>query len=380
MILFDVEADNLLDDATKIHCLSYTSNGNNYQTIFDYQEMRDLILNQKGLIGHNLIRYDIPLLEKILGIKVKARLFDTLPMSWVLNYSRPKHGLESFGVDFDIPKPEITDWAGLTKEEYQHRCVEDVKINWLLWRNLLKRFLYIYGNDKVLLDKFFRYLTFKMDCAFAAETSGWKLDVGLANDSFNEVTRQLELKTEELKTVMPRQKVTSKKTRPKVCFKQDLSTSSHGERWFSLLKEHNLPAHYDGEITVIKGWNEPNPKSHLQVKDWLFSLGWVPCTFDYDKDKETGEERKIPQVRKDGELSPSVQILIEDNPSVKVLEGYSILGHRLAIFKGFLSCERDGYVKAEINGLTNTLRFKHNKPLVNLPGIDKPWGRRLGVA
>jgi DNA polymerase I-like protein with 3'-5' exonuclease and polymerase domains len=32
---------------------------------------------------------------------------------------------------------------------------------------------------------------------------------------------------------------------------------------------------------------------------------------------------------------------------------------------------------AEVDGLTNTLRFKHKKPLVNLPGVDKPWGREI---
>ena len=103
MIVFDVEADGLLDDATKIHCLSYTSDGQAINTLFDYDQMRDLLLSQSGLIGHNIIRYDVPLLEKILGIKIKSRLFDTLPMSWVLNYNRPKHGLESFGEDFGIP-------------------------------------------------------------------------------------------------------------------------------------------------------------------------------------------------------------------------------------------------------------------------------------
>jgi hypothetical protein len=34
-------------------------------------------------------------------------------------------------------------------------------------------------------------------------------------------------------------------------------------------------------------------------------------------------------------------------------------------------------LKAEIGGLTNTLRFKHMKPLVNLPGVDKPWGEEI---
>jgi len=145
MIVFDVEADNLLDDATKIHCLSYTSDGVNYDTLFDYNDMRDLVMSQAGLIGHNIVRYDAPLLEKILGIKLEARLFDTLPMSWVLNYTRAgnKHNLDAFGEDFGIPKPKINDWINLTQEEYAHRCTEDVKINWLLWQDLLKRFMII---------------------------------------------------------------------------------------------------------------------------------------------------------------------------------------------------------------------------------------------
>ena len=148
MIVFDVEADGLLDDATKIHCLSYTSDGQTVNTLFDYNQMRDLLLSQSGLIGHNIVRYDIPLLENILGIKIKARLFDTLPMSWVLNYNRPKHGLESFGEDFGIPKPVIDDWHNLTQEDYQHRCVEDVKINWKLWQNVLERFMFITSSSR----------------------------------------------------------------------------------------------------------------------------------------------------------------------------------------------------------------------------------------
>jgi DNA polymerase I-like protein with 3'-5' exonuclease and polymerase domains len=376
MIVFDVEADNLLDDATIIHCLSYTSDGMNYKTLFDYQDMRDLILSQRGLIGHNIIRYDVPLLEKILGIKIQARLFDTLPMSWVLNYNRPKHGLESFGEDFGIPKPVINDWQNLTQEEYAHRCTEDVKINWHLWKNLLKRFKFLY-KDNAELDKFFRYLQFKMDCAATAEQIGWKLDVDLAQRCVAKLTEQQTNKVAELVSVMPKRKVTAIKRKPKVCFKKDGSVSANGEKWFALLDEHNLPRHYDGEVTVVKGWNDPNPNSTEQVKDWLYSLGWQPCTFKYNKNKETGEEKKVPQVRKDGELTESVKLLTTNNPSVEVLEGLTIIQHRLAIFQGFLECERDGYVKAEIDGLTNTLRFKHKKPLVNLPGVDRPWGKHV---
>ena len=376
MIVFDVEANGLLDKATKIHCLSYTTDGKNYQTIFDYSDMRDLILSQHGLVGHNIIRYDVPLIEKILGIKIKSRLFDTLPMSWVLNYNRSKPGLESFGEDFGIPKPQIDDWHNLTNEEYAHRCTEDVKINWCLWQDLLKRFMFLY-KSKFELDKFFRYLEFKMDCAATAEKVGWKLDVELAQKCVADLTKQKADKEAELISVMPKRKVTTKKSRPKNCFRKDGTASAHGQRWFDLLQENGLPLHFDEEVEVIKKWEDPNPNSTDQVKDWLYSLGWEPCTFKYDKNKETGEERKIPQVRKDGELTDSVKLIAETNPMVEVLEGLTVMQHRLGIFQGFLDCEQDGYVRAEIDGLTNTLRFKHKKPLVNLPGVDRPWGKEI---
>ena len=376
MIVFDVEANGLLDKATKIHCLSYTDDGKNYKTIFDYSDMRDLILSQHGLVGHNIVRYDVPLIEKILGIKIKSRLFDTLPMSWVLNLNRSKHGLESFGEDFGIPKPQIDDWHNLTNEEYAHRCTEDVKINWCLWQDLLKRFLFLY-KSKLELDKFFRYLEFKMDCAASAEKVGWKLDVELAQKCVADLTKQKADKEAELISVMPKRKVTTKKSRPKNCFRKDGTASAHGQRWFDLLQENGLPLHFDEEVEVIKKWEDPNPNSTDQVKDWLYSLGWEPCTFKYDKNKETGEERKIPQVRKEGELTDSVKLIAETNPMVEVLEGLTVMQHRLGIFQGFLECEQDGYVRAEIDGLTNTLRFKHKKPLVNLPGVDRPWGKEI---
>tara|TARA_B100000780_G_scaffold153283_1_gene107147 strand:- start:2611 stop:4452 length:1842 start_codon:yes stop_codon:yes gene_type:complete len=375
MIVFDVEADNLLEDATKIHCLSYTADGSKPVTLVNYDEMRKLLSTQQGLIGHNIVGYDKPLLEKLLGIQINARLFDTLPMSWVLNHSRSKHGLDSFGEEFGIPKPVVTDWSEQSIEVYKHRCEEDVKINWMLWQNLLRRFKLIYKDD-VLLDKFFRYLQFKMDCAVAAENTGWRLNKTLAQSSRDTLVNQQETKVEELKTVMPRVEKKTTKRKPKKCFKEDGSASALGTKWFELLKTNNLPPHYDGEISVHKSWKEPNPNSPEQVKDWLYSLGWNPCTHNYVKEDD-GSERPVPQVRKDGELTDSVKLLVRNNNVVGILDGLTVIQHRLAIFNGFIECERNGYVKAQIAGLTNTLRFKHKKPLVNLPGVDKPWGKEV---
>ena len=374
MIIFDIETNGLNPD--KIHCLSYTRDGELFINLFQYDDMRELLLSGEPLLGHNIIRYDIPVLERILNINIKSRLYDTLPMSWVMNPNRSKHGLDSFFPDFGIEKVKIDDWTNLSLEEYKNRCVEDVKITKALWDNLLPRFLKLYGCKK-MLDKFFRYLEFKMDCANEAEKQGWKLDVELAKSLSEEWTNLQEQKVAELINVMPMKTNYRTQTRPKVYQKKDGSLSSLGKKWLDLLEEHGLPASYDGEVTVVKGVEDPNPNSTDQVKEWLYSLGWKPCTYKYNKNKETGEEKKVEQIRKNGELTESVKLLIKDNPAVGVLDGLTVLQHRLGIINGFIECEEDGYLRAEIDGLTNTLRFKHKKPLVNLPSVEKQYGKEI---
>lgn len=375
MKVFDLEADGLLDTITKIHCVSYTSDGVNFKTIFDPAEMRDFFLTETVLIGHNIIRYDIRAVQKILGIKVTAKIYDTLGMSWVFEPNRPKHGLDSWGETVGIPKPKIDDWENLTPEQYQHRCQEDVRINWLVWQRLIKKAKLIY-DDKKELDRFLQYLTFKLECAAKAEDSGWRVDIDLVQRCIDELTKLQEEKVEELRQHMPMIQKYRKKSFPAKPFKKDGTLSSQGQQWKDLLQEHGLPSNYKGDIDVPTTVEAPNPNSSDQVKAWLFSLGWEPCTFDYKKNDD-GTERTVPQVRKDGELTPSVQLLIENNPGVEVLDGLTVIQHRLSIFKGFMECQADGYLKAEIDGLTNTLRFKHKKPLVNLPGVDKPWGKEI---
>tara|TARA_R110001592_G_scaffold152967_1_gene380958 strand:+ start:1245 stop:3092 length:1848 start_codon:yes stop_codon:yes gene_type:complete len=375
-MIIDIEADGLLDDVTKIHCLSFSSDGTEVFTLYKYDLIIDFLRRQKVLIGHNIIRYDIPVIEKILGLKIKAKLYDTLPMSWVMNTDRPKHGLESFGVDFGVPKPPITDWVNLSPEEYKHRCEEDVKINCKLWHNLIQRFMLVYKDNKHL-DKFLSYLTFKMQCAYMAEKSGWKLDKELAEDCITKLRKEQDSKVEDLKQVMPMRSIFKKKTAPKAMYKKDGTLSKQGIDWVAVCHEQGLPSYYVGEVEVLSKVEPPNPNSSDQVKDWLTSLGWKPCTYKYVRDKEKGSDRKIPQVRKNGELTSSVKLLIEREPSVEVLDGLTVIQHRLGIFEGFISCERDGVVHAGIDGLTNTLRFKHKKPLVNLPGVDKAWGTEV---
>ena len=340
----------------------------------DYEAMRIFFTEAKVLIGHNIIRFDIPAVEKVLGIKVKARLIDTLPLAWYLDFYRPSHGLASYGEEFGVPKPKIDDWENLSPEEYAHRCNEDVRINTVLFNRLNYKLdkLYPDHQDK---SRFIDYLMFKMQCAAEQEALRWKLDVDKARTHLDEWEGLKNEKMEALANAMPKRILFTTKTQPKNMYKKDGSLSAHGEKWVQLCEQAKQPV--STQSMVVKTGEElANPNSMVQVKDWLDSLGWKPRTFKYVREDD-GSERKIEQVRKDGELCPSVKELEKIEPSIRLLDGLSVLTHRIGILKSMLESERDGYVQATIAGFTNTLRFRHAKPLVNLPSVDRPYGKEI---
>ena len=377
-IVFDIEA-NGLEDASIIHVVSANFNGGIKSTKVR-EKVVEIFSNKDNIvIAHNSKRYDIPTLERIYGFKCKARVVDTLALSWYLYPERVRHGLEWWGEEFGVPKPVVTDWQGLSYGEYKHRCEEDVRINTLLWEQIKKHLLELYGSEEgmwALID----YLMFKMDCAVEQERSRWRLDKAKALALQEHLQEALSEAHTELQKVMPDVPIMTTKECPAKPYKRNGSLSVHGERWVALLKEHNK--HPDTKkITYISGYNKANPQSDPQIKAWLFGLGWQPCTFKYKRNKETNEVREIPQVRtKDGDnnaiLTPSVERLAEDVPEVGALQQVGVVKHRLDVVNGFITNERDGFVRARIKGLTNTLRFQHTE-VVNLPGIDKPYGKDL---
>ena len=79
--VIDLEANGLTP--SKIHVLSVNFGGTIKSTP-DYDKMRSLLGKADVLIGHNITRYDIPVLERLLNIKITAKIVDTLALSWYL--------------------------------------------------------------------------------------------------------------------------------------------------------------------------------------------------------------------------------------------------------------------------------------------------------
>ncbi len=348
----------------------------------------------------------------------------------------------------------------------QNRCQEDVKINTALWLDHMERLTDMYtkaqdlidngqrvedknGNVTITrvggtrisadewipiddmvgrkvdqaIDSILTFLMFKMDCAALQEITRWMVDLDHCRESLDKLEAIVLEARQGLIAVMPKVSKYAKKTEPKIDpFKKNGDRAAHWIKWDETLKqlesgevdpETGKPLVYiDPEDKPVDGkqvyrvWNkneEPNPGSPAQVKDFLFSKGWVPQSFKYEKDevafnawiasKPQGkathqqwerwknsrpEERAIPQISVGGddgkELCHSLTELAEEVPAIKVYADYKVAENRRNMLLGFFRDMEDGqWLKARIGGFTNTLRVKHRE-LVNLPGVDKPYG------
>jgi len=384
--VYDIECDGLLDSATKIHCLSIAwrdYNGNiRVKSTADYDDMRKFFLREDILrIGHNITLYDERIIKKFLGIDTNNsfdQIIDTLALSWYLFPDRLKHGLEHWGYDLGIHKVEIKDWQNLTVEEYIHRCEEDTKINLELWERCKALLNTLYDNDLSEMDRLINYLQFKLECVREQEEVKIKLNIPFIKDNLEKLKREKENKENVLRSAMPKVAVKIKKKYKNAIVLDTGEFYSKGDLLYDYYFREGYKPKFEHEVELIKGYKDPNPNSNDQKKAWLFDMGWVPEHFKYEKDDD-GKVRKIPQIgsnKKDGSVCDSVKKLFVKEPRLEVLEGLSVISHRIAILEGFLENQVDGFIEPSLGGLTNTLRLKHVN-IVNLPGIDKLYGKEI---
>jgi hypothetical protein len=361
LYVIDVETNGLKSTKIWVMSVGYKDKDGGWQvkSTPDYDVMRDIMSNPDNtVVGHFFKMFDAVELERVLGFKIQARIVDTLALAWYIFPERRSgtFGLEAFGKDYGIEKPKVDDWENLSYAEYAFRCESDVRINIALWEDIIYRLIELYGSSE-RANSLIKYLMFKMDCLVEQQRIMTLVDVDTVKANINILTPLLKEKEDALKEAMP--KTVIDKCKPKKMYKKDNSVSALGEKWFEYLRENGLPLNTE----VV--YQEPNPSSTSQVKDWLFSLGWEPEIFN------DGANGPVPQIRnKDKELCSSVTDLASKDPSINELDGLTVINHRLGVLNGFLdSVDDDGYCIAGAVGFTNTLRLRHSKPIVNLPGV-----------
>lgn len=388
----DIESTGLLEDMKKqanprLHNFGFIDMATKKPTTLEWTErkaIQDFLDSGPTLVMHNGATFDFEAL-KFLGYDVsKCTLIDTLFISWYLQPYRPKHGLESYGDEFGVPKPYIEDWEKQTQEEYNERVQEDCKIQSLLWEQQYSQLLKIYRSPGEV-KRFVEYLMTKARQQVIQQRTRWKLNIPKAEAFKAKLEPMISEKVTALESAMPKVPVIVLKSRPAKCHNVSGTISAAGLKWKAICDANGLDW-MDPDLTIkyIKEYKAPNANSSSQIKDWLFSLGWKPQTFKFVRDKETGETRQIPQVTtKDENDNPdickSIKELAEDHPEsgLEHLIGLGVLKHRLSVVNGFLrDVDSEGFLTARCGGLTNTLRLKHRE-LVNLPSIRVFGGEEL---
>ena len=153
-LVFDIEADGLV--ATKIWCIVAIDTSTGESRSFGPDQLDEglqYLQSASKLVGHNIIGYDLPTINRLLGadLSVGRKVVDTLVLSRLFNPVREGgHGLESWGYRLKSPKIEHHEYDRFTPEMLKY-CEQDVYLNYKLF-NQLKIESKDFSPDSVFLE------------------------------------------------------------------------------------------------------------------------------------------------------------------------------------------------------------------------------------
>lgn len=199
MITLDLET-NLSHDT--IWCAGVQeSSDTTASLLFEKKSLQQMLNTADGVVGHNAIFFDLPVLKSVWGVETKAPIWDTLVMARLLDPTPVGgHSLKAWGERLGFAKMDFDseDFDGGYTEEMGTYCKRDVEVTTKLYQHLRKE----------LKDQKFSELSIRLEHEVAAITAqqvsnGFKLDVELAEKWQAEMQAKLESITEQLQAVFP---------------------------------------------------------------------------------------------------------------------------------------------------------------------------------
>ncbi|MGI0010127.1 MAG: hypothetical protein ACREAE_01860 [Nitrosopumilaceae archaeon] len=151
--MFDIEANALeIKDVTKVWCIVIQDIET--EEVFKYgpEEIKlalEKLNSFSRIVGHNIIFYDLCVLDKLYGYKFSGKIIDTLILSRLSNPDRTMpwgmtgqwrpHSIEVWGHRIGKPKVSWDKWD-VWDDGMMERCVQDVLINTEVYKALWMEF------------------------------------------------------------------------------------------------------------------------------------------------------------------------------------------------------------------------------------------------
>ena len=389
-IMFDIEANGLLDVATVVHCLvaKDIDTGEVFKFHPDEDEcyigldpipMLSFLEGCSLLIAHNGIAFDMPLLDKLYGWVPNDSttvVWDTLVMSRLLHPdrapvagTRAPHGVEAWGKRFGRWKPDHSNWFCYT-HAMLHRCSEDVEIQFMILQHLMKE-----AEMKDGLLDIFDKKSYAGPCNWAdamyhehmsatimkeQEDNGCDFNSQRAEEYVSTLTSIIETSSAGV-LQFTNSKPSAKGVEVKRPFKNNGDLSKAVLDWY--LDDDESLHSVGGPFTRVD-WNELNLGSEKQLKEWLYTIGWEPDAWNFSKTEVDGDGNPV-------RTSPK----LTDTSLSKLPHGIGDMlikrsksRHRRSQIQGWIDNTReDGRIEAQANPIgTPTCRMRH-RIVANVP-------------
>ena len=293
---------------------------------YSAETLEPLLRDSEGVIGHNIIGFDAPVLEKQWSLQIpKEKLKDTLVLSRLWNPSlEGGHSLDSWGKRFGDHKIDFHDYDGGLSDEMVEYCRQDVALTTRLYKHLtdtLKR--EEFKQQCVDLEEKVYIITAQQ------ERNGFMLDVEAATSLWQDITHKMRQITAELQKVFP----------PIV-----------EERW-----SEKTGKRLKDKVT------EFNVGSRKQIAERLESVG-VKFKLQTEKGAIIVNEKVLEGI---------------DIPEAKMIYDYLLLQKRAAQIDSWLTHEKDGRVHGRVitNGAVTGRMTHHSPNLAQVPSVSAPYGR-----
>jgi len=321
-LAIDIETDGL--DPTVIWCaVTKDIDTGEIKVWKSATELQRYVSADDLLIGHNIIKFDLPVLKKLWSLNTDLNpLRDTLIMSRLLNPVIEKgHSLDAWGVRLGLKKGDFSDFDNGLSEDMVDYCIQDVQITHALYTHLTDNLL-DWGQSVDLEHEVAQIVKQK-------EENGFKLDVPKCMSMLSVWQQSLVDIESELQEIF-----------------KPIVTERYSDKTGRRLKD---------KVEVF------NPGSRKQIAERLMGLGWKPKKFT-EKGAVIVDEKVLQTIKR---------------PEATSLLRFLLLQKRVAQVKSWVeNVDEGGRVHCQVrtNGAV-TGRMTHSNPnLAQVPRVGTEYG------